>query len=130
MFQRSAKVKVADVGGAETGIDVGDGRVYKAFDGGEVGCGAALIAGEVDEVAAHGQSGAMCFGLVQADIAHQSGIRRDLVFGNLVFGNERHRVRACGHSGTNSVDEATELVGEGGAPDCCLACLHQVSVLE
>ena len=34
----------------------------------------------------------------------------------LVLGDKFHRVSTRGHSSTYSVDEAPQLVGEGGAP--------------
>ena len=64
------------------------------------------------------------------DVADEPGIRWEFVFWDFVPRYESHGVGAGGHSGTYSVNEASQLVGEGGAPDWCLACSHQVPIFQ
>ena len=72
----------------------------------------------------------MCFFFMGTDVAHQTGVSWDLVVWDLVFRYKSHCVCTGWHSGTYSVHEAPELVGEGGDPDWGLARFDQVAIFE
>ena len=85
--------------------------VDEYFEGGHVGDFHAEVAGVIDEVASHGDSGAVTFSFLWAIAADKSGICGSPVFGDFVEGNEKYCVGGFDTVVWETLCEAPELVG-------------------
>ena len=102
--------------------------IEQTFDGYEAGGGCTFIARVINQISSDYEPCTMCFCFVLPDVADEASISRHFFTWDVAFRDETHRVCTWWHSRTYSVDEASELVGEGGAPDWRQTCLHEMAV--
>ena len=93
-------------------LGFGDGAVEQTLGCGEVRAPGADIAGIVDEVATHSESGSVGFCFLWPYVTHESGICDSPTRWDLAMVDEEDSVGAC-DAVSNALCQSSKLVGRG-----------------